>query len=66
MVYAIALRAAAQLEQGGFIDHVQKAGLKERILDGDEGVVRCVVEFVETNDASRLMLVFQRLSQQKD
>ncbi|GMH87942.1 hypothetical protein TrST_g5108 [Triparma strigata] len=63
MVYAIALRAAAQLEAGSFINHMQKASLKEKILDGDETIVRVVVEFVETNDASKLMLVFQRISQ---
>ncbi|GMH80902.1 hypothetical protein TL16_g08742 [Triparma laevis f. inornata] len=62
MVYAIALRAAAQLEAGDFINHMQKANLKEKILDGDETIVRVVVEFVESNDASKLMLVFQRLS----
>jgi len=63
MVYAIALRAALQLESGGFINHIQKANLKERILDGDEGIINVVVEFVETNDASKLMSVFQRISE---
>jgi len=63
MVYAIALRAAAQLEAGGFINHMQKANLKEKILDGDEQIINVVVEFVETNDASKLMMVFQRISE---
>ncbi|GMH47201.1 hypothetical protein TrRE_jg2691 [Triparma retinervis] len=63
MVYAIALRAAAQLESGGFINHMQKANLKEKILDGDEQIINVVVEFVETNDASKLMSVFQSISE---
>lgn len=63
MVYAIALRAAAQLESGGFINHMQKANLKEKILDGDEQIINVVVEFVETNDASKLMSVFQMISE---
>ena len=32
MLFAIALRAAAQLEQGGFIGHIAKAKLKERYV----------------------------------
>ena len=66
MVYAIALRAAAQLEAGGFINHMQKANLKEKILDANPDIISIVIEFVETNEASKLMLVFQRISKQVD
>ena len=63
MLYAIALRAAAQLEAGGFINHMHKAKLKERILDGDEEIVECVVDFVGGgSDAQKLMLEFQRIA----
>jgi hypothetical protein len=62
MICAIALRAAAQLEKGGFIDHMQKANLKEAILDGQLAIVDAVYEFADNNDADRLMLVFQQFS----
>ncbi len=60
MIFAIALRAAAQLESGGFISHVAKAALKEKILNGDEDVLREVMEFIVTNDATKLMASFKR------
>jgi len=64
MIFAIALRAAHQLEQGGFINHIHKANLKERILDGDNAVIGTVWEFVETSDASRLMQKFQLIAKE--
>ena len=63
MIFAIALRAAAQLEQGGFINHVQKAKLKEKILDAEEEIISVVVRFVESNDASTLMQHFRALAE---
>lgn len=62
MVFAIALRAAAQLEQGGFINHMQKAKLKEKILSANDEIIDVVVEFVESNDASKLMLAFKKMA----